>query len=482
MIPIPVHARTGRSWRFLVEDLWQCIPLSKTRFGQVLPSGGAADTVLYVRLFALMSSLLKRQLLARRMKQLISLATEAIYSEQFDDMSTLVASLSGDKGGIDLVRAYISIRIATRLTEPPSDADVDDAIKRLHAAESHLNTPDFDDILDVHKELAELHWLRKHAAILRGKLAHKTDEDSYEGTIYAIQNARKGPITIEEREKVKETTKEISDLNRQIEEHELKALKESDSEAYQSYKEELEIRSLQGEIVAHEGLKAEAEAEEITARLEQKLKRLIHQESSEPDAPEASSESIGGKSTKAPELQESLKADISQANKNITHADFIAGVQSGTMGFKCMFGEPYQFIRGAYRTIFNILVLLYKVAPIVFIPLWAWHERNWWLLIGIVVSDIATRTAARLIYNEKKQNSIGAILLIISIVCWFRFGIHSYYTFFALSALWGLMFFLIADNAEKEYAMQSLIENPEVFEDAIAQNKIIVVRKDGERK
>ena len=34
----------------------------------------------------------------------------------------------------------------------------------------------------------------------------------------------------------------------------------------------------------------------------------------------------------------------------------------------------------------------------------------------------------------------------------------------------------IADNAEMEYAMQSLVENPAVFEDAIAQNKIMIVR------
>jgi hypothetical protein len=34
----------------------------------------------------------------------------------------------------------------------------------------------------------------------------------------------------------------------------------------------------------------------------------------------------------------------------------------------------------------------------------------------------------------------------------------------------------LADNTEKEYTMQSLIENPDVFEKAIAQNKIMIVR------
>jgi len=47
-----------------------------------------------------------------------------------------------------------------------------------------------------------------------------------------------------------------------------------------------------------------------------------------------------------------------------------------------------------------------------------------------------------------------------------------------LSAWWGLMLFIVADNAEKEYAMQSLVENRDLFDQAIAQNKIMIVRKD----
>lgn len=184
--------------------------------------------------------------------------------------------------------------------------------------------------------------------------------------------------------------------------------------------------------------------------------------------------------TKTPEFQAALEADVAKANQGITHTDFVAGVQGGTMGFKCISGEPYQFIKGARRTIFSILVLLYMVAPALAIPLWAWHEHDWWLLFGIVVSAIATRIGARLIYNQKKQSFIGAIFLIGGIASWLHFGFHSHYTFLALSALWGLMLFMIADNAEKEYAMQSLVENPAVFEDAITQNKIMVVHKDNE--
>lgn len=185
--------------------------------------------------------------------------------------------------------------------------------------------------------------------------------------------------------------------------------------------------------------------------------------------------------TKTPEFQAALEADVAKANQGITHTDFVAGVQSGAIGIKCMVGQPHQFFRGARRTIFTILILLYTVAPIIFIPLWAWHERNWWLLFGIIVSAIGSQIARLLIYNKQKLNSIGGFLLFVCVLCWGLLGIRNYYTFFPLCALWGLMFFMIADNAEEEYALQSLVENPDVFKDAIARNKIMVVRKEGKK-
>ena len=186
--------------------------------------------------------------------------------------------------------------------------------------------------------------------------------------------------------------------------------------------------------------------------------------------------------TNTPEFQAALAADVAEANKDITHADFVVGVQNRTMGFKCMLGEPYQFIGGAHRKILSILVLLYLIAPAIFVSLWAWHEHSWWLLAGIAVSAIGTRIAARLIYSRDRQYSIGTLLLVASVVSWLCFGVHSYYTFFALCALWGLMLFMMADNAEREYAMQSLIEHLGVFEDAIARNRIMITRKDDESK
>src|ERR1039457_1201413 len=75
-----------------------------------------------------------------------------------------------------------------------------------------------------------------------------------------------------------------------------------------------------------------------------------------------------------------------------------------------------------------------------------------------------------------RQNIIGGLLLFACIVSWLDLGIHNYYKFFILCTLWGFMIYLIADNVEKEYLMQLLLINPDIFNKAIDANKIMIVR------
>lgn len=173
-------------------------------------------------------------------------------------------------------------------------------------------------------------------------------------------------------------------------------------------------------------------------------------------------------------LGEKLNAQISEANKGITHSEFVSGILNKKLGFKVMKGEPSSLLKGYRKFIFNILVMLYSFAPLLIIPLWAYFESNWWFLIGIVISFIATRFSSKLIYNVKRQNSIGGFLFIAVIVLWISLGIPNYYTFFTLITLWGFMLFQIADNVEKEYAIQMLMDDPEIFDKSISQNKIMI--------
>src|SRR5437016_3732548 len=154
-----------------------------------------------------------------------------------------------------------------------------------------------------------------------------------------------------------------------------------------------------------------------------------------------------------------IPVDVSDS---ITHEEFVTGVQNRTVGFKVLHGEPITLVRGTRKTIFNCLVLLYLIAPSIIIPLWAYHEGNWWLLAGVVIASLIAPQLA-----QRKGHSIGAVFLVACIVFWFSKGIHNYYTFFSLCALWGYMVFQIANGAQTDYAMQSLVENPDLFKKAI---------------
>jgi hypothetical protein len=175
--------------------------------------------------------------------------------------------------------------------------------------------------------------------------------------------------------------------------------------------------------------------------------------------------------TKTPKFQAALGAYVAEANRDITHAEFVAGVLGGEIGFKCMVGEPYRLIKGARRVIFNTLVFLYVGAPFMLVPLWAWHQHDWWLLLGSAIPLIAA-------FLTTFAHSAAGFILLAFLASWIFYGFHAHATFFLLCALWGAMLFLMADNAQNEYAMGSLLEDPELFKQAIAQNKIMIVHKD----
>jgi len=167
-----------------------------------------------------------------------------------------------------------------------------------------------------------------------------------------------------------------------------------------------------------------------------------------------------------------MQQSIAEANKAITHAEFAAGAQSGTIGFKCMVGEPQQFLRGTRKAIFNIFVVFYTIAPLILIPIWAYHERNAWLLVGIPVSYIAS-------YSAAAHSKLIFLFLMLCIGVWLKagFSFHQYITFFFFCSLWGYLFFQLAESMQNEYALQSLIERADIFDQAVTEHRIMIVRK-----
>jgi hypothetical protein len=175
-------------------------------------------------------------------------------------------------------------------------------------------------------------------------------------------------------------------------------------------------------------------------------------------------------------FRDALERLIDEANRGISHEDFVSGVNAGTMGFKCMYGEPRQFIRGAQLVLFNVYVVLYMVAPLVVTPLWAWHENNWWLLGGIIASGIGTVMAGALHRQKARQTSIAALLIFAFIGGWIFSGLHNYWTFYFGAVSWGMVLFMIAEEAQWDYALQSLLQNQGIFDAAVATKRIMIVR------
>jgi hypothetical protein len=183
---------------------------------------------------------LQKYFLGQKIKRFIKLAAEVIYSEQFD-MEILVKELSSSNKSVDLLLAYIAIQVATRLTGPISKNDIDCALDNFHSSEQHLTEPDFETILGLHKDLAEIYWLKRAEAILEAKLAYKTDEYSYEGMIYILENTKKVPATNQEREKFRKLAKEIYEADQKLEKYlDEKASQEAAEEAFKKLKDEVE--------------------------------------------------------------------------------------------------------------------------------------------------------------------------------------------------------------------------------------------------
>ena len=109
------------------------------------------------------------------------------------------------------------------------------------------------------------------------------------------------------------------------------------------------------------------------------------------------------------------------------------------------------------------------LAPLILVPIWAYHEHNAWLLAGIPVLYIAS-------YSAAAHSKLLWLFLMLCIGVWLKagFSFHQYITFFFFCSLWGYLFFELAESTQNEYALQSLIERPDIFNRAMAEHRIMV--------
>jgi hypothetical protein len=120
-------------------------------------------------------------------------------------------------------------------------ADLLRALDQLLSSEERVGEPDFKEIVGLHGDLAEIYWLQKRNSILERKLAGRMSEYSYEGMIYRIENAKRGPASSEEREKFRRLAEEIHAAEKELEDYvDEKASQEAAEAAFTRIKEEVE--------------------------------------------------------------------------------------------------------------------------------------------------------------------------------------------------------------------------------------------------
>jgi TPR repeat protein len=163
----------------------------------------------------LLRALISRWNTKRTLKSYIQLATQALYSEEFD-LNAVVQRISDNDRSINLTLAYIAAKVAADLNEPMSNADVDRAIAEMNALLKHVHTSTLGIEIRKLKESAEGSWAQRRATILEGKRAFELDEWSYAAMIYRVEEAKRRPCSSSEREKTKKAHDDQVALKRQL--------------------------------------------------------------------------------------------------------------------------------------------------------------------------------------------------------------------------------------------------------------------------
>ena len=186
---------------------------------------------------------LRDYFLRAQMKRLMKLVTENLYSEVSFD--AFLNRINPNSHRLELLHTYAAILVAGELTEPMVRKDVDVAINTLRSLTWELDqSSEPEAIMEVLEESAQIAWLERRNAILEAKLAWKMDEYSYEGMIYQIQKAKKGPCSSKERQKFQKLSNELRDAKGELENHlSEQSLKRATEEAIERMQEDIALEA-----------------------------------------------------------------------------------------------------------------------------------------------------------------------------------------------------------------------------------------------
>jgi hypothetical protein len=160
-----------------------------------------------------------------------------------------------------------------------------------------------------------------------------------------------------------------------------------------------------------------------------------------------------------------------EVTQTTSHTEFVSGVRDHSIGLVVV-RDPGTLMDRPRYLVFMLLLGLHLVVPLIVIPIWAYHEKSWWLLSGIVVADFLAHHL-----SEVKGPYVGALLLAAFVPLWLSCGMHNYWTFTSLCALWGYGTFQICFSGRIDLASASLVRHPERFKKAVADKQIILMSR-----
>jgi hypothetical protein len=158
---------------------------------------------------------LKSQLTIRQARQLVTIATTAIYSRQ-TDLVPLVEELTRKLQPFDQVRMFVAIQYATLpylLWEEESPSGSEFLLAMFHEAEQQFLKDSGESALAIQRLKAESNLIKAEFEFFLRKGSFENDPDSYDGIRYRMEKQLKRPVSPQENEKIRVLAAQISEAN-----------------------------------------------------------------------------------------------------------------------------------------------------------------------------------------------------------------------------------------------------------------------------
>jgi len=166
-------------------------------------------------------------------------------------------------------------------------------------------------------------------------------------------------------------------------------------------------------------------------------------------------------------------SNVPYVSNDISHELFVEGVKKKLI--KIQFSikdiDAYKLCLIKRKiTIFTIHMICVWLPPIL-IMFFSFVYSNWWLLIGIILWEVAKNRA------HNKDSKIAILLFLATIATWFERGFHlqDYFIFFPLTYILSYLFILIYNVCDTIYVTESFVESPRTYYENV--DKILLINK-----